>query len=369
MAHAASEYLGKKIRKGIVITKYNHSQGYIKNFDIFEAGHPMVDENSLNATREVIKLVSNLESNDTVIFLVSGGGSSLFALPLHEISLTDLQHINNQLLSKGASIEEINTIRKRLSKVKGGKFANICMPAEVLSIVLSDIVNDPVDMIASGPAAFDLSTNEEALYVIDKYKLDISEEMIGLIRNHEKPQIDNVELHINGSVAELCNSAFKTATNLGYRAVILTTSLETEARSAGEFLGEIAKYHHDVEMDTAFIVGGETVVTLKGDGLGGRNQELSLASAKSIQGLNNVCIFSVGSDGTDGPTDAAGGYVDGDTYRRVLNSNLDYNNELNNNNSYNVLKAVDGLIVTGPTGTNVNDLTVILIKSSIDANN
>ena len=293
-----------------------------------------------------------------MIVLISGGGSALFEDPL--ISLDELQDINRQLLACGADITEINTIRKRLSRVKGGRFAHLCAPARVFAIVLSDIINDPLDMIASGPCYPDSSTCADALGIVQKYSLHVSQEVMKLL-NQETPKIcDNVETHISGSVRQLCASALESASSLGYQTMYLTSSLSIEARQAGSFLASIASDHQNENL--AVICGGETVVYLKGTGKGGRNQELALSAAEMISGLRNTCIFSIGSDGTDGPTDAAGGYVNQDTARILEEKGIIISDVLENNDAYTALSQCDGLIMTGPTGTNVNDLSVVLIR-------
>lgn len=360
MAKAAYDILGIRIDKGIVITKYGHSKGNIPNVRIMEAGHPIPDANSFAATEEAIKLVSGLSLEDKVLFLVSGGGSALFEKPL--IKENELKNLTEQLLASGADITEINTIRKRLSAVKGGKFAKLCEPAKVFSVVLSDIIGDPLDMIASGPAYPDSSTSDQAIEIVRKYGIVVSDEIMELLKTETPKVLDNVRTRITGSVTQLCKAAEQTCRELGYEPVILTASLRCQAREAGSFLASIAQYYDSSEKSLAFIAGGETVVQIKGKGKGGRNQELALAAAEEISKLNNVAVFSVGSDGTDGPTDAAGGYVDTDTKKILAEKGIDIFKTLENNDAYHALQACGGLIITGPTGTNVNDLSVLLIK-------
>lgn len=360
MAKAASDILGDKLDDGIVITKYDHSMGHLPNIRIYEAGHPIPDDNSFAATEQVINIVSGLSPEDQVLFLISGGGSALFEKPL--VSKETLEDVTKQLLASGADIVEINTIRKRLSAVKGGKFAKLCEPAEVFSVVLSDIIGDPLDMIASGPAYPDDSTCEQALEIIDRYKIKVSDEVERLLKIETPDTITNVTTRITGSVTQLCAAAEKTCRELGYEPIVLTASLNCEAREAGSFLASIAQYHNSSNKSLAFIAGGETVVHLKGSGKGGRNQELALSAALGISELNNVAVFSIGSDGTDGPTDAAGGYVDNNTSKLLDEKGVSIFEFLENNDAYNALNACDGLIITGPTGTNVNDLSVLLIK-------
>ncbi|NLZ81668.1 MAG: glycerate kinase [Clostridiales bacterium] len=360
MAKAASDILGEEIDDGIVITKYDHSMGEIPNIRIREAGHPIPDSNSFAATEEAIQLAMGLSSNDNVLFLISGGGSALFEKPL--IPEDMLENLTKQLLSCGADIVEMNTIRKRLSAVKGGKFAKLCEPARVFSVVLSDIIGDPLDMIASGPAYPDSSTIEQAWDIVKKYEITVSKEIEELLNKETPSTLTNVTTKITGSVTQLCIAAEKKCRELGYEPTILTSSLNCEAREAGSFLSSIARYYNNTDKSLAFILGGETIVHLKGSGKGGRNQELALASAMGIAGLDNVAIFSIGSDGTDGPTDAAGGYVNENTMEFLSNKGIDIYKTLENNDSYHALKTCDGLIITGPTGTNVNDLSVLLIK-------
>ena len=360
MAAAAVRVLGH-VDDGIVITKYDHVKGEIPGVECREAGHPVPDENSFAATEKALEKVRGLEETDTVIFLLSGGGSALFEKPL--ISGEELQDITKQLLSCGADIVEMNTIRKRLSGVKGGRFALACMPARVYAIVLSDILGDPVDMIASGPAYPDSSTCEQANSIIEKYHLNLYEQAQALMQEETPKNLTNVSTQITGSVRELCAASMKAALKLGFEPVLLTDELCCEAKEAGSMMASILRTHAKDKKPLCFVAGGETVVHLTGKGKGGRNQELALSAAPGIAGLTNACVFSVGSDGTDGPTDAAGGYVDGETMDRLKEKGLDVFSVLQNNDAYTALEAAGGLIITGPTGTNVNDVTVALLDS------
>lgn len=364
MAKATNEILGENIKQGVVITKYKHAKGTLQNIDIYEAGHPVPDENSFVATQKVIDMVCHLREEDLVLFLISGGGSALFEKPL--VDYEELEDITKQMLACGADIREINTVRKRLSEVKGGKFAEICKPAQINAIILSDIIGDPLDMIASGPAYSDSTTCEEANQIIDKYYIKISGQARKCLAQETPKSIGNVTTYVTGSVKQLCVSAERTAKQLGYETTVLSDCISCEAREAGAFLGAIARTHYEDAVSRAYICGGETIVKLVGNGLGGRNQELALNAAREIVGLKEVAIFSVGSDGTDGPTDAAGGYVDGETVEKLSSLGIDIEKELNNNNAYYALQSCEGLIITGPTGTNVNDLTVLLIKKERD---
>lgn len=360
MAKAALSVLGDKVHAGVVITKHGHSMGDLPHVRVFEAGHPVPDEDTITATGAALQAVSGLTEKDMVLFLISGGGSALFEQP--KVSLDELKDITGQLLAAGCDIVETNTIRKRLSNVKGGRFAQICAPARVFSIVLSDIVGDPLDMIASGPAYPDSSTKEDALQIIKRYRLNLSPEALTAMEEETPKALSNVTTKIMGSVRQLCDSAADTAKKLGYKPFILTASLRSVAKETGAFLGAMAEYRQQSEKSLAFICGGETVVHLVGNGLGGRNQEIALAAVPYLSSCKDTCLFSLGSDGTDGPTDAAGGYVDDRTSSRFEEIGLDNRAMLDNNDAYHALKAVDGLIITGPTGTNVNDVTVLLIK-------
>ena len=359
MAKAAVDTLGQ-VDGGVVVTKYDHVKGAIPGVDCYEAGHPVPDNGSFFATARALELVQGLTADDTVLFLLSGGGSALFEQPF--VSGEELQDITRQLLACGADIVEMNTIRKRLSRVKGGRFAQACAPARVFAVVLSDILGDPLDMIASGPACPDASTCRQALAIAEKYGLKLSDEARRLLTVETPKTLDNVTTRITGSVRELCAAAAVQCRALGYEPMLLTDQLCCEAREAGSFLASVLRTHAGDGRRLAFLAGGETVVHLTGKGLGGRNQELALAAAPGIAGLN-AAVFSVGSDGTDGPTDAAGGYVDGDTNAALQAAGLDVFEVLKQNDAYHALKEVDGLLVTGPTGTNVNDVAVALLRT------
>jgi len=360
MAKTASDALGERIEKGVVVTKYDHVKGDIPRCTCVEAGHPVPDENSFRGTALALDLVANLTETDTVLFLLSGGGSALFEKPL--IDGAQLQDITSQLLASGADIVEINTIRKRLSAVKGGRFAQWCAPAKVMTVVLSDIIGDPLDMIASGPAYPDSSTCQQALAIAEKYNLRLSEEARALLHQETPKALDNVTTQVSGSVRELCAAAARACEALGYTPLLLTDCLCCQAKEAGSMLASVAKTHAGGGKKLAFIAGGETVVKLTGKGLGGRNQEIALAAAAGIDGLPNAAVFSVGSDGTDGPTNAAGGYADGDTAAQLRTCGLAIDAVLRDNDAYHALEKTGGLIITGATGTNVNDVAVALIQ-------
>lgn len=358
MANTAVTCLGDRLEKGVVVTKYDHVKGEIPGCVCVEAGHPVPDENSFRGTQMALQLVSGLTEKDTVLFLLSGGGSALFEKPL--VDGAELQDITAQLLASGADIVEMNTIRKRLSAVKGGRFAKWCAPAQVMTVVLSDIIGDPLDMIASGPAYPDTSTCAQALAIADKYNLRLSEQARSLLAQETPKELHNVTTHVSGSVRELCAAAAKVCGELGYETVLLTDCLCCQAKEAGSFMASVVRTHAGRGRKIAFLAGGETVVKLTGKGKGGRNQELALAAAAGIEGLQ-AAVFSVGSDGTDGPTDAAGGYADGDTAGELRAQGMAIDAVLRENDAYHALQRTGGLIITGATGTNVNDVAVALL--------
>lgn len=309
MADAAWKSLEHKPDAGIVITKYDHSQGPIGTLEIHEAGHPVPDENTFSASARALELTEGLTGEDTVLFLLSGGGSALFEKPL--IPGEELQDATKQLLACGADVVEMNILRKRLSAVKGGRFAQHCAPAKVFAVVLSDIIGDPLDMIASGPAYPDGSTCQQAQAIVEKYGLKLTPQAAALLVQETPKSLDNVETQITGSVRELCRAAAEVCKDLGYEPVVLTDSLTCQAREAGSFLASIARYYQDTHRSLAFLAGG--FVT------GGTKAQLS---------ATGLSIFDV----------------------------------LQDNDAYHALAACDGLIVTGATGTNVNDVAVVLIR-------
>ena len=361
MTQAALSVLSIPVTDGLVISKYGHFEAPIEGLRCMEAAHPVPDENSVAAAEAALALTEDLRADDTVLFLLSGGGSALFEKPL--IPLEEMQDITNQLLVCGADIVEINTIRKRLSGVKGGKFAYHCAPAKVEAVVLSDVLGDPLDMIASGPVSPDSATRADALRIAEKYALRLSEDARRCLDVETPKTLPNVSAQIVGSVRELCRAAGEACSSMGYEPVFLTDQLDCEARDAGRFLASILRSHAADGKKLAFLAGGETIVHLTGKGKGGRNQELALAACEGIRGMKNAAVISVGSDGSDGPTDAAGGYVDGESFDALKAAGLDLSTVLKDNDSYHALKAIDGLIITGPTGTNVNDVCIALLDA------
>ena len=361
MAAAALDVLDAPVADGVVISKYGHLGDPLPPLRFFEAGHPVPDENSVRAAEAALALTEELRRDDTVIFLLSGGGSALFEKPL--IPLEELRELTGQLLSCGADVVEINTIRKRLSAVKGGKFAARCAPAQIEAVILSDVLGDPPDMIASGPVSPDGANCGDALRIAEKYALRLSDGARRCLHTETPKSLSNVNAQIVGSVRQLARAAGEACRAMGYEPLLLTDTLDCEAREAGRFLAAILRAHAQDGKKLAFLAGGETVVHLTGNGLGGRNQELALAACEGIRGMQNAAVVSVGSDGTDGPTDAAGGYVDGESFDALKAAGLDLTTVLKNNDAYHALRAVDGLIVTGPTGTNVNDIAIALLDT------
>lgn len=363
MARCAADILGDRIDAGIVITKYAHSEGEIEGIEIYEAGHPIPDEAGMRATERALELTSELSERDSVLFLVSGGGSALFESP--NCPLSELADLTERLLASGADINEINAVRKHLSKVKGGRFAEHVHPAKIFAIVLSDVIGNRLDTIASGPAAPDESTVKDVENILSKYGIEVSDSQREALLCETPKRITNAEHFIGGSVTQLSLAAKDACEALGYKTEILTTEECGFARDVGKRLAELCCEKCDTDTPLAYIIGGETVVKLKGDGIGGRNQETALSASAIITGKDNIAVFSVASDGTDGPTDAAGGFVDGTSFMKMELAGASPLSALENNDSYNALNSIGGLIITGPTGTNVNDVAVALIRADV----
>lgn len=350
MAKAISNYID--IDQGAIITKYGHSNGELPNIKVFEAGHPISDENTIIATDYVLALTSDLKENDNIILCISGGGSALFEKPL--IELKELQDINDQLIKSGADINEINTIRKRLSSVKAGRFALHCAPSHIEAIILSDVIGNDLSTIASGPVSKDITTSFEAINIVNKYNIQVNDKIKQLLNIETPKEIRNVSTHIIASVEQLCEYTKNICEELGYVAEIVLNNCKDNVNDIVNKFKDILKV---AKPNSAYIIGGECSVEVKGNGLGGRNSHLALLCSKIIKDKTNSCIFTFGSDGTDGPTDAAGGIVDGQTYSLI---NVD--EYINNFDSYHALEKINSLIKTGPTGSNVNDIYVLLIK-------
>ena len=356
MANAAYRVLGEeRVKQGVVVTKYGHCEGPVGCLELYESGHPVPDVNGVAAAARVLAMARSLGREDEVVLLISGGGSALFELPAEGVTLEEIADVTRQLLACGADITEINCIRKRLSAVKGGKLALEIAPAKTFAIVLSDVLGDPLDVIASGPAYPDRTTCGDASAIVQKYRLQLGEAMLAALERETPKALPDVETYVAGNVQALCAAAACEAQKLGYAAKIMDEGLSCEAREAGRM---IAQYAAEAEGPCALIWGGETVVHLKGSGKGGRNQEAALSAAEGIAGMEGVCVFALGSDGTDGPTDAAGGLVTGRFWERATAERI--RAHLENNDAYPLLQEMGALIMTGPTGTNVNDLYVLL---------
>ncbi|RMG72851.1 MAG: glycerate kinase [Nitrospirae bacterium] len=376
MTRGALSVLGNRLKRGIVITKDDHSKGF--NFpdrvELYEASHPVPDLRSVRATERALEILDGLRDDDLVIALISGGGSSLFCAPFEGISLEDKKTTTDLLLKAGADIFEINTVRKHISRVKGGRLARYLSPAKVISLIISDVIGNRLDVIASGPTAPDPTTFSDALEVIKKYGLyeRVPEGVIKLLKRGASGEVpetlkpgsrvfERVENHIIASNRHMLEELKALAEKRGYRTLLLTDSLQGEAREAARWLaGEIKRTSSPTPL--CLISGGETTVTVKGDGLGGRNTEFALAFAMEIEGMKGVTLLSAGTDGTDGPTDAAGAVVDGETTKRARALGLDPMDYLLRNDSYNFFKNTGELLITGPTGTNVMDIQIVLIR-------
>jgi glycerate 2-kinase len=381
MAKAVEEIVPDLMHKGMVITKYGHCPPsyYTGACSVIEAGHPLPDENGLRGTAEMVKLLKNADEKTLIICLISGGGSALLASPAEGITLAEKQKVTELLLTGGADIFELNTVRKHLSKVKGGRLAGIAYPAWIVSLILSDVIGDRLDVIASGPTSPDNTTFRDALEVLGKYSL--SEKIPGNVLTFldkgargmipETPKtgdrvFERVENIIVGSNAIALSEARRKAEEMGFHADILPFAITGEAREAGRILAGKAiplKKRTGISPGTplCLISGGETTVTVKGSGLGGRNMELALSFAREIDGMNGITLLSAGTDGTDGPTDAAGAIVDGGTIRDAKKLGLDSDEYLKNNDSYHFFKKLGTLFITAPTGTNVMDIQILLI--------
>jgi glycerate-2-kinase len=376
MAEALEEILGKRITCGYVNVPKGEKAKTAK-IKLHGTSHPIPDESGVEGTRAMIKIAEQAEENDLVICLISGGGSSLMPLPRGKVSIVDKREITNALLKSGATINEINTVRKHISDFKGGWLAKKAYPATVLNLVLSDVMEDPLDFIASGPTAPDSTTFSDAIRVLKKYALwDSSPAAIKkLLSDGEKCLIPETPKEGDEAFKKVYNvvvgnnrTASLTACEFlrkeGLDALLLTSTLEGEARQVAIMLSsvgrEIAVSGNPVKKPAAIVVGGETTVTVTGKGKGGRNQELALAAAIKLRGVDGVVVASLSTDGIDGPTDAAGALVDSGTLARAEQLGLTPEEYLANNDSYSFFSRLGDLIFTGPTGTNVNDISIVI---------
>ncbi len=381
MVRATMDAMGDKVTAGIAITKYGlwAGEGTNGRIRIFEAGHPLPDENGVRATMKAVTLARSLGTRSMLLCLVSGGGSALLVAPAAGILLADKQRTTDLLSKAGADIHELNTVRKHVSDVKGGRLAEIAFPAGVMSLVLSDVIDDRLDVIASGPTAPDETTYAGAIGVIEKYEIqdavprNVYEHLMkgkeGRLTETPKkgdPAFVGVRNKIVGSNKQAMEAARKRCEELGLDAVMVDGVIRGEARDAGRWLAikarKIQKGRTGARKGLCLISGGETTVTVRGRGAGGRNMELALAAALEMEGIDNITLLSAGTDGTDGPTDAAGAIVDGHSVAKGRAKGIDPEASLLDNDSYRFFQHSGDLFVSGPTGTNVMDIQLILMR-------
>jgi glycerate 2-kinase len=377
MAQAAEKTLGGRISAGVVVTKYGHRLP-LDRIKIVEAGHPIPDQAGLGGAREILDLARASGDRDLFLFMISGGGSALLPVPADGLTLGDKKVTTTALLKSGATIQEVNAVRKHISKIKGGRLAQAAAPARVMALILSDVVDDALDAIASGPTVPDDSTFTDCLEIFRRYDLNrqVPSAVVEFLRSGVQGRVaetpkkseavfQNTQNIIIGSNTRALTAAQRRAEALGYHARILTRAMTGESRDVAKshsaLLKEIVRKGEPATLPACLLSGGETTVTVRGDGMGGRNQEFCLAAAMEVEGMNRVVILSGGTDGTDGPTDAAGGLVDGSTVVRGRAKSLDAAEFLTRNDSYNFLRATGDLLFSGPTLTNVMDLQITLI--------
>lgn len=380
MAKAIESVLAGRIAGGAIVVKDGHGLD-LQRVTVYEAGHPVPDVRGVRGTQAILDLVQHAAARDLVICVMSGGGSALMIAPVEGVSLADKQKVTKELLASGASIHEINTIRKHLSQVKGGRLAEKAHPATVASLILSDVVGDELDVIASGPTVPDSSTFDDAQRVLKRY--GIWDRVAAAVRIHiqkgcsakisETPKRDDDTFHkshavLVGTNLQALEAAAAEARRQGFRPLILSSKIEGEAREVAKAFAAIGKEiqasGQPVPPPACILAGGETTVTLRGNGRGGRNQEFALAAAMALDGNSSIVALSAGSDGTDGPTDAAGAIVDGNTVSRAVTLKTDPRDHLNRNDSYTFFRQLDDLLMTGPTRTNVMDIYMLLCDTT-----
>ncbi len=379
MAKAIENILGDYLTEGLIVVKYGYGMPLNKT-NSMEAGHPIPDESGLKAAEKIVKKIEDFTEDDLIICALSGGGSALLPVPWSTINLNQKQETTRLLLECGATINEINAVRKHLSLIKGGGLAKFSYPATLISLILSDVVGDRLDIIASGPTVADENTYSDCIDIIDRYNLvkklpkNIVEHfergVKGDIPETPKPGdkiFSKTQNIIVGSNRSALLAAREEAISLGYNTIIISSQVEGEAKEAGKFLAaigkEIFKANLPIIPPACILAGGETTVTIKGSGRGGRNQELALSFAIAIDGWGKISFISAGTDGTDGPTDAAGAIVDGTTCRKALNKNLNPYTFLENNDSNSFFKSLGNLFITGPTRTNVMDIMCVIVDT------
>ncbi len=376
MAQAVEKLLGEKLNSGLINTKYDHGLP-LRKIQLTESGHPVPDEAGFRGVQKIVELLEKTGEKDLVIFLISGGGSALLPYPAAGLGLEDKQKVTKTLLEVGANIHEINALRKHLSLVKGGRLARCAFPATLISLILSDVIGDDLDSIASGPTVADRSTFGDCLHILNKYHIRdrVPPVVVELMEKGAKgeieespkpgdPVFERTQNIIIGSNIQAVEAAKKKAHNLGYNTLILSTFIEGETKDVAKVhaavVKEILSSGNPIGRPACVISGGETIVTIHGKGLGGRNQEFALAAAIDIAGLKDVVVLSAGTDGTDGPTDAAGAIADGTSVERAGKMGMDAECFLHENDSYHFFQSLGDLIITGPTHTNVMDLRLVL---------
>ena len=375
MAQALESVLGSAITGGHIVTKYGHSVP-LQHIGVSEAGHPVPDENGLKGTEQMIEFIQRADKNDLVICLISGGGSALLTDVPEGCTLADLASLNDLLLKSGADIGEINCVRKHLSKIKGGQLAKIASPAIVISLILSDVIGDPIDVIASGPTAPDESTFADAAAILSRYRLttEVAPAILKIINEgvqgkrpetlkKDDPAVNQINNFLIGNNKLALQAAKSKAENLGFYTQIETSTLSGNVEEIAPLIVEAAincRNEHKGRK-TCLLFGGEPTVKISGNGLGGRNQHLALLCVKLLHNHAGITILSGGTDGTDGPTDAAGAVVDNQTFSNGKIRNLDINQYLQNCDSYHFFRQEGGLVTTGPTQTNVMDIIIVLI--------
>ena len=378
MAQAVEQILGTRIDASAIVVKYGHT-ALLQKIQLYEAGHPLPDENSLRGTQIILNVLSQASSEDLVLCLISGGGSALLELPVPGVSLDDMRAMTDTMLRAGATINELNTLRKHLSQVKGGQLARRANGAQIVSLILSDVLGSPLDTIASGPTAPDSTTFADAWNVIDQR--NVLEKLPAVIvqhlergRQHKIPDTPKANDPIFTRVQNIviadntiaCDAAIRAAQSLGFNTLFLTSYLQGEASQVAKTFAAIAKEiratNRPVARPACIVAGGETTVTVRGNGIGGRNQELALAAAIEIAGMENTVVLSGGTDGNDGPCNATGAIADGATVAHATEQGMDARKFLANNDAYHFFKPLGDLIITGPTNTNVNDVTLLLVQ-------
>ena len=377
MAIAIEQIMGDRLLGGIVnIPEGMLPESYTGKIKFIEASHPVPNGSAMEGARGMLSLVKELGAQDLVIFVVSGGGSAIISLPAEGIALTQLQEVTLLLLKSGANIQELNTVRKHLSAVKGGQLAKEAYPAQIVSLLISDVVGDGLDTIASGPTYWDSTTFSEALAVLRKYKLidKVPAEVLCRLKDGIKWLIpetpnrgdecfENAYFQIVGSNRDAIEAAEKTARANGLNVIVLTTKLQGEAREVGQNLSYIAEevFREGKQRPCLFLLGGETTVHVTGKGVGGRNQELALSAVSGLAGLKDTAMISFTTDGIDGPTDASGAIVDGYTLQRAKELGINPLTYIEDNDAYHFFEKLEDLIFTGPTGTNIVDCTALLV--------